>query len=361
MRSYAIAAIPGDGIGKDVIDVGRKVLSAAQEVHGDFTLEFEEFPWSCAYYLEHGHMMPEHGLKTLETFDAIYLGAVGFPRLVPDHVSLWGLLLPIRKAFDLYVNLRPCRLLPGTQGILRDKTHDDIDFVCVRENTEGEYAGAGGRVHVGTPHEVAIQSIVFTRHAVERIMRFAFRLAEREGRRTVTSVTKSNAMQHNMVFWDEVFQQVAREYPEIAAEQVHVDAMAARMVRNPETLDVLVASNLFADILTDLGGALQGSLGLPPSANINPDKKVPGFFEPVHGSAPDITGKGIANPIGTIWAGALMLDYLGEEGPAQRIIAAIEAVTREGRVLTPDLGGSATTSEVGDAVAEKLYSGAAVV
>ena len=357
MRTYAIASIPGDGIGKDVIEVGTRVLRAVQDLHGDFLLEFEDFPWSCAYYLEHGRMMPEDGLKTLETFDAIYLGAVGFPKLVPDHVSLWGLLLPIRKTFDLYVNLRPCKLLPGTQGILRDKGAGDIDFLCVRENTEGEYAGAGGRVHVGSPHEVAIQSIVFTRHAVERIMRYAFQLARREGRKKVTSVTKSNAMQHNMVFWDEVFRDVARDYPELESEQVHVDAMAARMVRNPETLDVIVASNLFADILTDLAGALQGSLGVPPSANINPDKKVPGFFEPVHGSAPDIVGRGIANPIATIWAGALMLDYLGEQEPARQIIAAIEAVTAEGRVLTPDLGGTATTSEVGDAVCEKLRAG----
>jgi tartrate dehydrogenase/decarboxylase/D-malate dehydrogenase len=354
MRTYTVATIPGDGIGKDVVDVGVSVLQTAQEVFGDFRLELETFPWSCAYYLEHGRMMPEDGLKTLETFDAIYLGAVGFPKLVPDHVSLWGLLLPIRKAFDLYVNLRPCKLLPGTKGILRDKTEKDIDFLCVRENTEGEYSGVGGRVHVGTPNEVAIQGIVFTRHAVERIMRYAFQLAAREGRKKVTSVTKSNAMQHNMVFWDEVFDAVSRDYPEIAGDQVHVDAMAARMVRNPETLDVVVASNLFADILTDLAGALQGSLGVPPSANVNPDKKVPGFFEPVHGSAPDIHGKGIANPIGTVWAGALMLEFLGEAEPARQIMAAIEAVTREGRALTPDLGGDATTWQVGDAISEKL-------
>jgi tartrate dehydrogenase/decarboxylase/D-malate dehydrogenase len=358
VRTYAIASIPGDGIGKDVIEVGTKVLGTAMELHGDFRLEFETFPWSCTYYLEHGRMMPEDGLRILETFDAIYLGAVGFPALVPDHVSLWGLLLPLRKEFDLYVNLRPCRLLPGMKGILRDKGPDDIDFVIVRENTEGAYSGVGGRVHVGSPHEVAIQSIVFTRHAVERIMRHGFQLARRQGRRKVSSVTKSNAMQYSQVFWDQVFQEVARDYPEIVAEPVHVDAMAARMVRNPESLDVVVASNLFGDILTDLAGALQGSLGVAPSANINPDRKVPGFFEPVHGSAPDIHGKGIANPMAAIWAGALMLEDLGEQEPARQIVAAIEAVAADGRTLTPDLGGTATTWQVGEAVCEKLRSGA---
>src|SRR5919199_818079 len=325
MRNHRVALIPGDGIGKDVIAEGIKVLKAAQEVAGDFRIEYEEFPWSCAYYLEHGQMMPDDGLKVLSEFDAIYLGAVGFPSLVPDHISLWGLLLPIRKTFDLYVNLRPCRLLPGTRGPLRDKGPGEIDFVCIRENTEGEYAGVGGRVHVGTEHEVAIQEIVFTRHAVERIIRYAFELARREGRKKVTSVTKSNAMQYNMVFWDDVFREVAAQYPDIRSDQVHVDAMAARFVRNPELLDVVVASNLFADILTDLAGALQGSLGVPPSANVNPDRKVPGFFEPVHGSAPDIAGQGIANPIATIWAGALMLDFLGETEGAPLLMQAIEA------------------------------------
>jgi tartrate dehydrogenase/decarboxylase / D-malate dehydrogenase len=354
MRNYQVALIPGDGIGRDVIDEGVKALRAAQEVSGEFAIEYQEFPWSCAYYLEHGAMMPDDGLKTLAEFDAIYLGAVGFPSLVPDHISLWGLLLPIRKTFDLYVNLRPCRLLPGTQGPLRDKGADDIDFVCVRENTEGEYAGVGGRVHTGTEREVAIQTIVFTRHAVERIMRYAFQLARREGRQRVTSVTKSNAMQYNMVFWDEVFQQVARDYPEILTDQVHVDAMAARFVRNPEQLDVVVASNLFADILTDLAGALQGSLGVPPSANLNPDKKVPAFFEPVHGSAPDIAGQGIANPIATVWAGSMLLDFLGESAAARLLMQAIEAQTSEGKLLTPDLGGRARTWEVGDALADRV-------
>jgi tartrate dehydrogenase/decarboxylase/D-malate dehydrogenase len=359
VRNYAIAAIPGDGIGKDVIEAGLRVLRAAEAAQGDVKFEVETFPWSCGYYLEHGRMMPEDGLKILEPFDAIYLGAVGFPKLVPDHVSLWGLLLPIRKGFDLYVNQRPCRLLPGLKGILRDKTAADIDFQILRENTEGAYSGVGGRVHQGSDHEVAIQSVVFTRTAVERIMRQAFLLARRQGRKKVTSVTKSNSMQHSNVFWDEVFDLVASDYSEIAAEQCHVDAMAARMVRNPESLDVVVASNLFGDILTDLAGALQGSLGLAPSANVNPDRKVPGFFEPVHGSAPDIHGKGIANPIAAVWAAAMMLENLGEADMAARILAAIERLTGDGRVLTPDLGGTATTWEVADEICAKLKAGVA--
>lgn len=359
MRTHAIAVIPGDGIGQDVIEAGLRVVRAAEEVVGDVKLELETFPWSCGYYLEHGKMMPDDGIKILEPFDAIYLGAVGFPKLVPDHVSLWGLLLPIRKGFDLYVNQRPIRLLPGTEGILRGKTSDDINFVCFRENTEGAYAGVGGRVHVGADHEVAIQTIVFTRTAVERIMRAGFEYARTFGRKKVTSVTKSNSMQHSNVFWDEVFEIVARDYPEIVHEQCHVDAMAARMVRNPESLDVLVASNLFGDILTDLAAALQGSLGLAPSANINPSRKVPGFFEPVHGSAPDIHGKGIANPIAAIWAASMMLDNLGEREMAAQIMTALETVTAEGRVLTPDLGGTATTWEVADEVCAKLKSGPA--
>jgi tartrate dehydrogenase/decarboxylase/D-malate dehydrogenase len=357
VRNYAIAAIPGDGIGNDVIEAGLRVLRAAEEADGGVKLEVETFPWSCGYYLEHGRMMPEDGLKILEPFDAIYLGAVGFPKLVPDHVSLWGLLLPLRKGFDLYVNHRPIKLLPGLTGILRGKTAADINFEVIRENTEGAYAGVGGRVHQGSDHEVAIQTIVFTRTAVERIMRYAFVLAQRQGRKKVTSVTKSNSMQHSNVFWDEIFELVARDYPEITAEQCHVDAMAARMVRNPESLDVLVASNLFGDILSDLAGALQGSLGLAPSANVNPDRKVPGFFEPVHGSAPDIHGKGIANPIAAIWAAAMMLESLGEIDMAARIVAALESLTSEGRVLTPDLGGTATTWDVADEICTKLKAG----
>ncbi len=354
MRTYRIALIPGDGIGREVMPVGVAALEAAAGLADGFRLDFQELPWSCEYYLQHGRMMPEDGLETLRGFDAIYLGAVGWPERVPDHVSLWGLLLPIRKAFDLYANVRPCRLLPGIEGPLRGKGPDEINFVVVRENTEGEYSGVGGRVHIGTPWEVAVQDIVFTRRAVERIIRFAFDLARREGRRRVTSVTKSNAMQFNMVFWDEVFWQVAGEFPDIAADQCHVDAMAARFVRAPEQLDVLVASNLFADILTDLAGALQGSLGLSPSANITHDRTVPSMFEPVHGSAPDIAGKGIANPLAAVWAGAMMLEFLGERQAAAAVMRGIERVTAQRSALTPDLGGRATTAECGAAVVEAI-------
>lgn len=354
MRHYAIATIPGDGIGPDVVEVGIRVLETAQEVHGGFRLRFDRFPWSCAYYVEHGRMMPEDALKILEQYDAIFLGAVGFPQLVPDHVSLWGLLLPIRKAFELYANVRPCKLLRGTRGPLRDKGPEDIDFVCIRENTEGEYSGVGGRVHVGTPAEVAIQTNVFTRYACERIIRFAFEYAKRDGRKRVTSVTKSNAQQYSMVFWDEVFAAVSRDYPDIATDKGHVDAMAARFVRNPETLDVVVASNLFADILTDLAGAIQGSLGLSPSANINPDRKVPSLFEPVHGSAPDIAGRGIANPCALLLAAAQMLEHLGHGPAAQRLRGAIRGAIADKDRVTPDLGGSGSTSSFADAIVARL-------
>ncbi len=352
-RHHAVAIIPGDGIGVDVIHEGRRVLAHLAEVTGSFRLDETEFDWGTARYFAHGSYMPADWTTILKDFPAIYFGAVGWPS-VPDHVSLWGLLLPIRKAFDQYANVRPVRLLPGLRGRIVGKGPAEIDFICVRENTEGEYSGVGGRIHRGTPHEVAIQDIVFTRMGTERIIRYAFDLAVTEGRHSVQSVTKSNAMQFSAVFWDEVFDEVAAGYPAIKTQRYLVDAMAARFVTHPESLDVVVASNLFADILTDLGGAIQGSMGMPPSANIDPTRRYPSLFEPVHGSAPDIAGKGIANPLGTIWAGQMMLDFLGEAEAAALLMQAMEAVTSAGTTLTPDLGGMATTSETADSVIAAL-------
>ncbi len=354
MPTYEIAVIAGDGIGQEVIPAGMDVMDAAADIVGNCELNWQRFDWGCEYYLRTGQMMPDTALGTLAQFDAIYLGAVGFPG-VPDHVSLWGLLLPIRQHFDQYVNLRPVRLLPGIPGPLR-RSAEDINFVCVRENTEGEYSGAGGRAHRGQPEEVAVQTAIFTRKGTERIIRYAFDLARREGRGKVASATKSNAINHSMVFWDEVFDQVAGEYPEIAAEKYHVDALAARFITHPQTLEVVVGSNLFGDILTDLGGALQGSLGIPASANLRPDGRYPSMFEPVHGTAPDIAGRGIANPIGSIWAGAMMLEHLGQAEAARLIMQALETTTGERQVLTPDLGGSGTTEEFTTAVIRKMRS-----
>lgn len=353
MRDYRIAVIPGDGIGIETIREAVATLRVASDLHGGFRLQFDHYPWGCTYYLEHGEMMPADGLTILGDYEAILFGAVGFPT-VPDHISLWGLLLPIRQTFDQYINLRPIRLLPGIPSPLRFKGPEEINFVCIRENTEGEYSGVGGRIHRGTAQEVAIQTAVFTRSGVERVLRFGFELARKRPRRELVSATKSNAWQYAMVFWDEVFRDLQREYPEVRCRQYHVDALAARFITAPESLDVVVASNLFGDILTDLGGALQGSLGIPPSGNINPEGRYPSLFEPVHGSAPDIAGKGIANPIAAIWAGAMMLEHLGQEDAGQLIVRAIEALTREGRTLTPDLGGHATTEEVGEAIRAHL-------
>jgi tartrate dehydrogenase/decarboxylase/D-malate dehydrogenase len=369
MKTYRIALIPGDGIGKEVVPAAVDVLKASE--HG-FSLSFAAFEWGCENYLRTGRMMDPDGLDRLRPFDAILLGAIGVgaigPNLqpqatVPDHVSLRDLLLRIRFEFDLYVNLRPVQIFPGLESPLRGKTADDIRMVFVRENTEGEYCGLGGRFKRGTPDEVAIQQSVFTRKGVERVLRYAFELARSRPRKRLASATKSNAMQYTMVLWDDVLRELAREYSDVEVANYHVDALAARMVTHPESLDVVVASNLFADILTDLGGALQGSLGLAASANLNPAaladssaRRGTAMFEPVHGSAPDIAGRGIANPIAAIWAASMMLEHLGETSAAERIMSALEAVTGEGRVRTPDLGGKNTTAEFAAAVIERLDS-----
>ena len=346
-KTFKIAVIAGDGIGKEVIPAGIEVIQKAAA--GEIGLEFVEFPWGCEFYRRHGHMMDADGLDQLQEFDAIYLGAIGDPA-VPDHVSVWELILPIRQRFDQYVNLRPMRLLPGVRTPLEGRGVTDIDMVCVRENSEGEYSGVGGRLHAGTPYEVAEQTSLMSRRGIERIARFGFELASRRPRRLLASATKSNAMQHTMVLWDEAVEAVAANYPSVSWRKYHVDALAARMVTDPASVDVILASNLFGDILTDLGAAVSGSLGVAPGANINPERTHPSMFEPIHGSAPDIAGKGIANPIGAIWAGALMLDHLGAPKAHDRIVAAIERVLGENGPRTPDLGGTARTGDVTAAV-----------
>jgi tartrate dehydrogenase/decarboxylase/D-malate dehydrogenase len=350
-RTHRIAVIPGDGIGKEVIEAGTAVLEAATRGSG-VSLAFTHLPWGCDYYLEHGRMMDADGFTRLRAFDAIYLGAIGDPR-VADHVAVWDLLLPLRQRFQQYVNLRPMRLLPGLNSPLANRGPSDIDMICVRENSEGEYAGLGGRMHVGTRYEVAEQTGLFTRQGIERILRYGFEVAKRRPRRLVASATKSNALRHSMVLWDEVAEVVRADYPDVEYRKYHVDAIAARMITHPGTLDVIIASNLFGDILTDVGSAISGSLGIAPGGNINPEREYPSMFEPIHGSAPDITGKGIANPIGAIWAGALMLDHLGHRDLHDRIVAAIERVVA-GTIRTPDLGGRATTKELSDAVRSEL-------
>ncbi|WP_113737893.1 tartrate dehydrogenase [Hyphomicrobiales bacterium] len=330
MKSYSIALIPGDGIGQDVTDAAWQVLSTVAR-HSGFSLTGTPFPWSCAFYKETGAMIPTDGIEILRRFDAILLGAVGWPAEVPDSVSLHGLLLPIRKAFVQYANIRPHRLLPGVQGPLKA---DNFDILCIRENTEGEYSGAGGRVHQGTGDEVAVETSIFTRTGVERILRFGFEQA-RQRRGKLASVTKSNAQKYSMVFWDEITRELAAEYADVEVTSYHIDAMAARMVMAPESLDVVVASNLFGDILTDLGAAIQGGLGFAASANINPDRSAPSMFEPVHGSAPDIVHLGIANPIAAIWSGAMMLDHLGESEAARIVMTALERTTAGGIGTVP--------------------------
>ncbi|HEY3524412.1 MAG TPA: tartrate dehydrogenase [Candidatus Limnocylindrales bacterium] len=353
MTTLDLAVVPGDGVGREVIPEGLRVLRRAGEVTGSFTIETHDFPWSCEHYLETGRMMPEDGLSRLADSDAVYLGAVGFPG-VPDHVSLWGLLLPIRQGFDQYVNLRPVQVLDGIPSPLRDKGPAEVDILCIRENTEGEYSGLGGRFHVGQPEESAVQTSLFTRRGVERITRYAFERA-RERKRRLASATKSNALQYTAVMWDEIVAEVRRDFPDVEVTTFHVDALAARFVTAPESLDVVVGSNLFGDILTDLGGALQGSLGLPASANLNPERAHPSMFEPVHGSAPRRAGQGVANPMAAVWAGALMLDHLGQAEAAELVMDALRRIAREGP-RTKDLGGSATTADVGAAITAAIGS-----
>jgi tartrate dehydrogenase/decarboxylase/D-malate dehydrogenase len=351
MKNYRLALLPGDGIGKEVIPAAVQVLGAAAQ---GFSLSYQTFEWGCEYYLREGRMMPEDGLETLRPFDAVLLGAIGHPT-VPDHISLRDLLLHIRFEFDLYINLRPVEILPGLETPLRGKRPEDINMLFVRENTEGEYAGLGGRFKPGTPEEVAVQQSVFTRRGVERVVRYAFQQAQKRPRKRLASATKSNAMQYTMVLWDEVVHAVAGEFPDVSVASYHVDALAARMITHPESLDVVVGSNLFADILTDLGGALQGSLGVAASANLNPvERRGPPVFEPVHGSAPDIAGRGVANPIAAIWAAAMMLEHLGEPAAAARVMSGLKAVMAAGRVRTPDLGGKNTTQEFTAAVVEQV-------
>ena len=351
-KTYTISAIPGDGIGREVVPEGMRVLEAAGRRFG-FGLKWREFDWSCERYAKTGSMMPADGLDQLRRSDAVFLGAVGFPG-VPDHVSLWGLLIPIRRGFKQYVNLRPIRLLAGVDSPLKDRKPGEIDFYVVRENNEGEYSEIGGRLYVGTDLEMAMQQTVFTRRGCDRIMRFAFELAMKR-KKHVTSATKSNGIIHTMPYWDERFAAIAKEYPGVKTDQYHIDILTAHFVRHPDWFDVVVGSNLFGDILSDLGPAVVGSIGIAPSANINPERELPSMFEPVHGSAPDIYGKAIANPIGQIWSGAMMLDHLGESAAAAAIEAAIARVLADPKApKTPDLGGKARTSELGDAIAAAL-------
>jgi tartrate dehydrogenase/decarboxylase/D-malate dehydrogenase len=351
-QSFRIAVVAGDGIGPEVIDAAIPLVerAAAREETG---LEWTAFPWGCDFYHSTGRMMAEDALEQLRPFDAIYLGAVGRPD-VPDHVSVWELILPIRQRFEQYINLRPMRMVQGVASPLAGRTPAEFDMVCIRENSEGEYAGVGSRYQDATRGEVAEQTGIFTRRGIERAARYAFELAERRPRRLLASATKSNALQHSMVLWDDVVADVAADYPSVTWRPYHVDALAARMVTHPETLDVIVGSNLFGDILTDLGAALTGSLGLAPGANLNPEREYPSMFEPIHGSAPDIAGQGIANPVGAIWAGAMMLDYLGLRRAHDALVAAIEGVLAEGRVRTRDLGGSAGTAAMAAAIAERI-------
>ena len=349
-KTYRIAVIPGDGIGKETVPEGLRVLDAAARRFG-FALSLDHYDWSCETWKKTGAMMPADGLDRLRDSDSIFLGAVGWPG-VPDHVSLWGLLIPIRRGFDQYVNLRPCRLMPGARTPLADRTEKDIDFYVVRENTEGEYSSSGGRHFEGTPREFVSQLTIFTRTGVDRILKYAFELARTRKRRHLTSATKSNGITFTMPYWDERFAAMAKAYPDVGTAQFHIDILCAHFVQHPDWFDVVVGSNLFGDILSDLGPAVAGSIGIAPSANINPERIFPSMFEPVHGSAPDIAGKFICNPIGQVWSGAMMLEHLGEPAAGRAIVAAIETLLRDGGPRTRDMGGQAATQEVGKALAE---------
>ena len=352
MVTYRMASVPGDGIGPEVIAEGIKVLNAMAALDGGFRFEWTEFPWGCDFYLQHGKMMDDDGIEKLKQFDAIYLGAVGAPG-VPDHISLWGLLLEIRKGFDQYINLWPVKLLRGAPCPLKDAGPEDIDMTFVRENSEGEYAGSGAWLYKDQPNEVVIQNGVFSRHGCERVIRYAYELARKEDK-TLTSISKGNALNYSMVFWDQVFAEVGREYPDVKTYSLLVDAASMFMVKNPKRFEIVVTSNLFGDILTDLGAAIAGGMGLAAGANLNPERKFPSMFEPIHGSAPDIAGKGIANPLAAVWSASQILDFFGHEDWGRRVIDAIERLLTEKQVLTPDIGGTASTREVGDAVVRIL-------
>jgi tartrate dehydrogenase/decarboxylase/D-malate dehydrogenase len=349
LTEHRIAVIAGDGIGREVVPEGIRVLEAVGAKHG-LRFRWDELPWSCEYYARHGRMMPEDALDRIRRHDAIFLGAVGFPG-VPDHVSLWGLLIPIRRGFQQYANVRPIRLMPGLPTPLAGRQAGDIDIVIVRENTEGEYSAIGGRIFDGSEAEMAVQESIFTRRGVDRILRYAFELAQRRPKKHVTSATKSNGITITMPYWDERFRAMAAQYPDVRADQYHIDILTAHFVQHPDWFDVVVASNLFGDILSDLGPAIAGSIGLAPGGNINPEKEHPSMFEPVHGSAPDIAGKGIANPVAQAWTGAMMLEHLGHADAAAAVVRAVERLVADGATVTRDLGGKASTREAGEALA----------
>ncbi|MEO0733739.1 MAG: tartrate dehydrogenase [Bacteroidota bacterium] len=353
MHQYTITYLPGDGIGREVLPVGRQLLDALSQRHG-FRIDWQEYDWSCDRYHREGSMMPDDGLERIRRHDAIYLGAVGYPG-VPDHISLWQMLIPLRRAFQQYVNVRPVRLFAGVPCPLVDRQPADIDFIVVRENNEGEYSEIGGRIYAGTAEETVTQQSVFTRRGVDRVLRYAFELARSRQRQHVTSATKSNGIVHTMPFWDERFAAIGTDYPEVSTDQFHIDILTAHFVLHPDWFDVVVASNLFGDILSDLGPAVAGTIGIAASANLNPEREFPSMFEPVHGSAPDIAGQGIANPVAAVWAGAMMLDHLGEQVAAADLLNAIETVLRDHpEARTPDMGGSATTAACGKALLAQL-------